>query len=283
MRLKLLILACLMGFSMTAAVSEAAEETFHQTYPVKAVTAVEIENVNGDITVSSWDKDYVDVVAVKRSNQGKEALDRVTIEAVNSGMLTIRAVYGKKEPESEFFITRLVQKITSGFPSGPNVSVNFTVSIPVNAELAGARTTNGDIAVADTNGNAQLRSTNGAVKVERASGFITSETTNGDITVIESPGLVKARTVNGGIEVTIPRLIDTDTDISTVNGSISINADPNMNAAIDFRTVNGRISAEGFSVILTTVSPRQLVGALGNGGKTIKVQTVNGSIRMNKK
>ena len=283
MRLKLLILACLVGFSMMATVSEAAEETVHQTHPVKAGTAVEIENINGDVTVSSWDKDYVDVVAVKRSNEGKEALDRVTIEAVNNGMLTIRTVYGKKEPESDFFITRLVQKITSGFPSGPNVSVNFTVSIPSNTELAGVRTQNGDISVANTNGDAQIRSTNGAVKVERFSGIITSETTNGDITVIESPGLVKARTVNGGIEVTFPGLIETDTDISTVNGSVSMNADPNMNAVIDFRTVNGRISAEGFSVMLNTVSPRQLVGSLGNGGRTIKVQTVNGSIRMNKK
>ena len=51
-----------------------AEEEFHETYTVENGTGVEIHNVNGNIDISSWDKDYVDVYALKRTKRDRDEL-----------------------------------------------------------------------------------------------------------------------------------------------------------------------------------------------------------------
>jgi len=53
---------------------EKAREDFHKTYPLKASGEVRLENFNGNVTVSVWDRAEVRVDAVKtaRSKQDLE-------------------------------------------------------------------------------------------------------------------------------------------------------------------------------------------------------------------
>ena len=257
-----------------------AEEEFHETYTVENGTEVEIHNVNGRIEVSSWDKDYVDVHALKRTRHGKDELKRVSIEVTSNGVLEIKTKYHKYDPDDDRLFRRLVNRF---FSFGHKVSVDYTVKIPEHAELRKVKTLNGSVKIIETNGDTDASTTNGNITVERAKGIVIAKTTNGNITVSETAALEKARTVNGGIDVTLPERIQCDSDISTVNGSINLYAQFDMSAEIDFKTVNGSISAEGFSITIDTVSKKRLTGMLRDGGNAINVNAVNGSIRLNKK
>lgn len=257
-----------------------AEEEFHETYTVENGTGVEIHNVNGRIEVSSWDKDYVDVHALKRTKRDSDELKKVSIEVTANGVLEIKTKYHKYNPDEDNLFRRLASRF---FSFGPKVSVDYTVKIPENAALGKVRSVNGSVKIIETNGDTDAATTNGNVTVERTKGIVIAQTTNGNITVSETAALKKARAVNGGINVTFPERIQCDSDISTVNGSVKLYAQFDMSAEIDFKTVNGSISAEGFSITLDTVSKKRLTGMLRDGGNTIKVSTVNGSIRLNKK
>src|SRR5450432_3794613 len=58
-------------------------EEFHKVYPFSAQGRVEIENLNGAVHVTGWDRDEVQVDVVK-SAWTKERLDEARIE-INAG------------------------------------------------------------------------------------------------------------------------------------------------------------------------------------------------------
>src|SRR5580693_7491648 len=58
-------------------------EEFHQTYTISAEGRVELDNINGDVHITSWDRNEVKVDAVKYADT-KERLDEAKIE-VDSG------------------------------------------------------------------------------------------------------------------------------------------------------------------------------------------------------
>jgi DUF4097 and DUF4098 domain-containing protein YvlB len=66
-------------------------------------------------------------------------------------------------------------------------------------------------------------------------------------------------TVNGGITVEIPGDLDAEVEAATVNGGIET----------DFPiTVRGRFTS------------KRMNGTIGRGGRTLELETVNGSIRL---
>ncbi|MBN1293780.1 MAG: hypothetical protein JXB48_18200 [Candidatus Latescibacteria bacterium] len=274
-----LCLSLLLLFSVSEATAD-AEEEFRQTYRISPGTAVTVENVNGDIHVSSWDNDYVDVRAVKRTNRGQDDLDLVTIEVINNGSLNIKTVYHKYDQNDDSFFRRSFKRFMS---SGPKVNVNYTVKIPKQASLDDVKTVNGTVSIVETHGDTETYSTNGNVEVTRTNGKITAATTNGNVYVVDADCITKANAVNGNLKITLPGVMACDSELSTVNGSIDIFAAFDMNADVDFKTVNGSIKAQEFSVTISTVSKKELVGRLRDGGNRIKAKTVNGSIQLQRK
>src|SRR5579872_5956703 len=53
-------------------------EEFHHTYPMSANGRVELDNINGDVHISGWDRNEVKVDAVKYADS-KERLDEAKI------------------------------------------------------------------------------------------------------------------------------------------------------------------------------------------------------------
>src|ERR1700690_4389010 len=89
--------ACaLFAFALSANASEhrgAVTEEFHRTYALTPDGRVELDNINGDVHISSWDRNEVKVDAVKYANT-KERLDEAKIEIDSrNGSLSIRTRY----------------------------------------------------------------------------------------------------------------------------------------------------------------------------------------------
>jgi DUF4097 and DUF4098 domain-containing protein YvlB len=66
---------------------------------------------------------------------------------------------------------------------------------------------------------------------------------------------------------------------TTVNGSIVLRFPDSLNTEVRAATVNGDITSD-FSVTTSRVSRRRLEGMIGAGGRTLALESVNGSITL---
>jgi DUF4097 and DUF4098 domain-containing protein YvlB len=267
-------------FFSAKAFSEAREE-FHQNYAVKADTEVKVGNVNGNILISTWEKDSVDVHAIKRTRRGHNELDKMKIEVTIGDVMEIKAIKRKYDDSGEdTFFKRVFGSMRLG---GPKVTVDFTIKLPETIRLSEARSTNGTVELQETRGDTYAHTTNGNVIVDSSEGYIKAKTTNGNITINGETTVREASTTNGSISASLSAQGTQDTKISTTNGSVKLYLYPDMDADIELKTINGKISAEGISLTLDTMSKNHLIATIGSGGRKILAKTVNGSIRLNKK
>ena len=73
-------------------------EEFHQTYAISADGRVELDNINGPVHISSWDRNEVKVDAIKYADT-KERLDEAKIEVDSRQGLTFR--FKRKYPHHD--------------------------------------------------------------------------------------------------------------------------------------------------------------------------------------
>ena len=308
-----LILATVLSMS-TEAYSDFQEE-FHKTIKIKKGKTIKIDNINGNVNVSSWDNDYVDVYALKKTRRSRDELDRVTIEVHNKDVLEITTLVDKYDPDEYSFFERLFKGLRT---RNPKVTVEYTVKIPRTSNLGIAETTNGNVNITGTSGDTLAKTTNGRVFVDNVKGYINAISTNGNIEVINVEGSAEAKTTNGkvyienvsgvvsarstnsgieikgateinsagttngDIEISLTEHSSGDMDISTTNGSITLHVPSNFNGDVDLKTTNGSIKAENFTITLEKLSKNHLIGTIGNGGRFIKMKTTNGSINLEK-
>ncbi|MCE5250869.1 DUF4097 domain-containing protein [bacterium] len=237
-----------------------AEEEFHETYKLSSGTPVSVSNTNGGIKISSWDNDYVDVIAVKKSNRGEDELEKVEIRVTSNGKLSIETHY---------------------LENRAHVSVSYTISVPRAIPLENIKTTNGSIEINGTTGDATVRSTNGKIVIRDTDGIVDAQTTNGSISITDASGIRRAKTTNGSVEVTASSL-SADVEIGTTNGSVTFAIPENLNADLDMKTTNGRIKATGIQMTVDEISKTHVSGRLGSGGNSITLKTTNGSITLEK-
>lgn len=128
------------------AITETQEE-FHQTYTIKPDTEVIVRNVNGNIDISTWDKDHVDVYALKRTKYDQDELDRVSVEVNTDGIMEIRTEFKRHERGRDSFFSRTFGSFR---PRSPRVSVDFNIKLPASVILSRANSVNGNVVLSDT-------------------------------------------------------------------------------------------------------------------------------------
>ena len=107
-------------------------------------------------------------------------------------------------------------------------------------------------------------------------------TVNGDVRVVAA-GIVRASTVNGSVDVSMGKADWTGAvELSTVNGSIRASLPANFSAVVNGKTVNGSIESEFPLTVQGKFGPRNIHGTIGAGGRTLDLETVNGSITLAK-
>ena len=213
--------------------------------------AVEIKGVNGGVRATAAVGDQVEVTA-KRTGR-RDDPNEVRIEVVeHANGITICAVYPREGNEC------LPGDAGRLRARNNDVKVEFTVRVPDSVRFIG-------------------RTVNGSVRAEELGSDIEVHTVNGSVR-ISTRGHAEADTVNGSIEASFGRA-DWRGEVSfeTVNGSIRLELPADTNADIRARTVNGRIRSD-LPMTVHEVSRRRLEGTIGNGGRKLELETVNGSI-----
>jgi hypothetical protein len=245
----------------TSAGAAELSETIDRTFDVRAGAKVVLTNVNGRITINSWDQPRVHVIAKKEVDgdrgQLKKALQELRVEMQpRDGGLVIITHYPKDQ-----------QGIASIFDwlSGDHIDaeVRYEVTVPrtMNVDVSN---TNGGIHLSDVSGVLELDTTNGKIDVKRCAGSLDASTTNGSISAellrITKGQPLSFETTNGRIEVALPANAAADLDASTTNGSI--NSD--------------------LPVTTRHTSSNSLRGTINGGGTSMRLRTTNGGITIRK-
>jgi hypothetical protein len=254
----ILCAAALAAFAPTStarAQAEAADATrWNWRGAIAAGKTLEIKGVNGSVRAEAGTGSQVEVTAEKTARHDDPA--DVRIEVVeHDGNVTICAVYPGRGNSCE--------PGDGGHSSvrDNDVQVRFVARIPAGVVFHG-RTVNGSVEASGLTAAVDLSTVNGGVEIETASGNASGTTVNGPVrATVRGQGREPLRfsTVNGSIDVTLASGLSADFSAETVNGSIQS----------DFPvTLQGRIN------------PRHLSGRIGQGGRSLRLSTVNGGIRL---
>jgi carbon monoxide dehydrogenase subunit G len=216
--------------------------------------------VNGRVTAEPATGNEIELVAEKSGRRQ----DPKTVEiefAEHDGGLTVCAVYPSADPSRK----NECKPGRQGRIGARNndVVVDFKLKVPAGVGFV-ARTVNGRVEVLRLSGNVEAYTVNGSVHLA-ADGYAQAETVNGSIQAelgkADWKDAVAFKTVNGSVNVALPPTANTLLRVETVNGSIE--ADFAMNGAVK-------------------KTRRELSGTIGNGGRELRVNTVNGSVHLRK-
>lgn len=248
--------------------SDEVEEIFERTLDLAPGGSLSLDNVNGGITVRSWDRQEVKIWAKKVVKASSESTAREILQAIE---IVIDSAAGVIEIE-----TRLPRKKLGG---RQQVSVKYELTVPREVAVS-LVSTNGGIRVEGLAGEVDVETANGGIHVEDVGGSVRAHTTNGGIKAYDIRGAVEARTTNGGIFVEMRTgSISEDISFITTNGSVELRMQPDLAVRIEARTSNGRVSSD-FSSPEGQPSRKRLAVDLNGGGPTIELKTSNGSIRL---
>jgi hypothetical protein len=251
--------------------------TITKSFPLDSASphkALEVDNVTGSIEVEGTVSNQVQLVVsktirAKSKEKLEEARKDVTLditEKADSVRLYVNGPFRCRCDECCGF--RQVE--------GYSVQMDFQLRVPREIELALKTVNAGQIRVQDVTGNFSIHNVNGGIEMLNIAGSGT------------------ARTVNGGVRVVFRENPRKDSDFGSVNGSIELDFLPRLSADFRFKTFNGGV----YSDFPVTALPMRAVqeehkgrkvvfradrytgGRIGSGGPEIKVENLNGDIRI---
>lgn len=235
---------------MPFAANAEVEEEFNATYPLNKDGKVWIENVNGSLTITAWDKEQVQVAAVKKADN-KDILGKIEIKIESS--------------EDSFKLETQLPKVKKWLFGGSSQKgqVSYEIMVPAGVEIKKAGSVNGGVSIEGIGGPVHASTVNGALSVKALKDSVDLSAVNGSLKAgfqaLPSKGSVKMSTVNGSLELRLPEELNARFSAHTVNGGVESDFDlpvkknfpvgTNLDAqigeggpSIDLSTVNGRIS-----------------------------------------
>jgi DUF4097 and DUF4098 domain-containing protein YvlB len=278
--------------------SDRYREDFHYSFALSLGGTVRLENFNGAVEISGWDKNTVEIDGTKYANT-EYRLKEMKIDIV---------------PSASSIAIRTIPPIDRH----GNAGARYTIHVPNKTVLAGIVSSNGAIRVEGIEGDAHLRTSNGSVHATRLTGPLDVQTSNGTVDVSEITGDTTLHSSNGTIRADVRKgrfgastsngsitahLRDQDSGAvrlsssnghidltmdaarevhaTTTNSSITVHMPATAGAQVDAHTSNSSITCDfDVSVRGGMMSKHHLQGTIGNGGPTLDLGTSNGSIKL---
>ena len=253
-----------------------AQETIQKSFSMAGVQhrSLEIDNVWGSIEVVGTDSDQARLTVSKSIRaESKDKLEQARKE--------VALDISEQEGFLKFYVNgpfRCHCDDGCGHREfdGYIVKMDFQIQVPHDVDIRLKTVNEGRVVVRDITGNFLVRNVNGDVEMASISGSGT------------------ARTVNGPVKVSFRRNPREASDFQTVNGAVELRFARDLAADFRFKTFNGSIYSD-FPVAALPVRPMQeehhgakvvyradrYTGVrIGTGGPEIKVQNLNGDIRI---
>jgi DUF4097 and DUF4098 domain-containing protein YvlB len=256
-----LILTTFLSLALASvAGADTLSEKVDRTFDVRPGASLVLANVNGKITIRSWDQPRVRVIATKKAESrnttsAKEMLAKLKVNMqATATSVVVRTEHPKDGNGGDFFDWIFGDSVDS--------SVTYDIFVP--------RATT----------NVEIDNTNGSINLDGVNGKMQLETTNGRIEVLRSAGSLDATTTNGGIKA---ELVSASKGhplhLETTNGRISLTLPAAFGADLDAATSNGSVTTD-LPVSTTRVGKDSLRGSINGGGTALRLRTTNGSIEI---
>jgi DUF4097 and DUF4098 domain-containing protein YvlB len=227
-----------------------AEQSYAKTFKLEGAGAsFELVNTNGAISVLAVDGTTVDVKATitaraDTEEAAKELLKKVEIkEDASPGRLKLDATRpGRRQP----------------------IEVRFVLLVPRHVKI-------------------NLQNANGAIDITGMQASVRAETSNGGVKGRGLGGSLEASTTNGGMDIQMAVLGPDGVTLDTTNGGIELRLPADARATLAARSVNGGITVTDLPFEKDARSNRRRVdGTINGGGVPLKLETVNGGVRVGK-
>jgi DUF4097 and DUF4098 domain-containing protein YvlB len=265
-------------------------------FEVTGTPTVDLTTFDGAIEIHSWDRNEVEIEIEKRAME-QRLVDEMKVTAEQDGNRIVLKVTAPGR-DDEF------EGIQIGVNFGP--SARLRVALPRSSELTAASgdgsitiedvsgsirltTTDGSVRASRIGGDVFVRSGDGSIRLDRAEGNFDLETEDGSITVEARIAAFRARTSDGSVRVEIQpdSVMSDDWDLQTADGSVVLTLPPSFDATLDAETRDGSVRASHALLGDETRTGesneerrRTLRATLGAGGRTLRIRTGDGSIRI---
>src|SRR5450759_1563567 len=137
------ILGSLLALLWATAIQAQVTQDFHRTVPLSANGRVSLDNINGNVTITGWDRNEVQIDAVKKARD-QQKLDEARIE-VDAGSDSVQ--------------------IKTKYPDYHNnnnpATVTYELHVPRNARLDHIDLVNGSLQVSQVSGEIDAELVNG--------------------------------------------------------------------------------------------------------------------------
>lgn len=244
-RTALTFATALMILAAAPAFASPYREEFHKTYPVAANVNVSLSNINGDVQITAWDRNEVQLDAVK----------------------TARSEEKLKEAEIRVDASQSNIHIETRYPEHRNnydpANVQYELHVPRNAKLD------------------KIDLINGKLNIEAVKGEVRASSVNGSVTARGLTGDVDLSTVNGSVSSELIDLANSHrVKLSSVNGHVEIAMPKDANAHLSANTVSGSISSDFQLPVHKGFVGSDLDTTLGSGATRVELSSVNGRIKI---
>ncbi|WP_137165649.1 DUF4097 family beta strand repeat-containing protein [Salinimonas lutimaris] len=282
---------------------------------------VEIEHVNGEAIIKTWDKS-----AVKVTGELSDNTEEYQFEKRGAGVF-LEIESKRHHDDWKNANTANGDKLTIYVPVNSRViysAVTADLQIQDVTNATSAEIINGDIKASNLQGRIKLETVNGDIRLDNVAGELTVETVNGDISgqhtgsqdarfvtvngdiqVDSQSALLRLESVNGKIDFNADRV--TELDLITVNGAVTGRINLADNGDINGTSVGGKLDltfnqdvsarfdmqAHAGGSIVNHLTDKQASKAkygpnkwleftVGNGSARVELSTVHGKIRLAK-
>ncbi len=234
----------------------ARRENVDKSVPAGPIREVRIQNINGDVMVSSGTGDTIEIHAEKtaRGSNADELLSQLQVSIRTTGArLDIETIHPKRKKFLGLF----------DVGTGDNCSVRYAIRMPADRSLR-VETVNGGVDVSGIEGKLQAETVNGSIALSGIKGEVDAETVNGSVSLLRAGGAAPTR-------------------LETVNGNVELALEKDSRFAFNFETVNGRIDSDFPVTVEGKWGPKSAHGTVGSGTVSIAAESVNGSIKIRSK
>lgn len=260
-KLGLAILAVVMAHA-----AYARAEEWSKTYNISGTPDLRVETSDASIRIDTWDQKTI--AATITSSHYKFGPGGLTVEERQSGDTV---------------------EINLHFPHGVHIMDfgNHRVDIAIHMPKTGRvnlRTGDGSIELANFSGDMELSTGDGHETLHGVDGKLRASTGDGHISADGRFDSLNVKTGDGHVDVRAASgsTIADEWMLHTGDGSVTLEVPANLAADLYLHTGDGHID---LNLPMTTegrIRPNDIHGKLNGGGKTITVQTGDGSIELRK-
>ncbi len=217
------------------------EKTIDKSFVVDSNFDFELKNCNGNIDVATY--------------KGNKILIKIRKYSNSSGSFEkTKVIFKKSDGKLKVSIKRPGNNCRTSF--------EFYIKLPRNLSLTVVETINGRIGADGIFGDFSAKTVNGRLSFEG---------------VLDD---AKFATVNGSIGVYLDKPLSGDLSIRSVNGSVKLELDKNSSFFLSSKTTNGSIKSDFGLHRTKRFIGSKMDGVVNDGKFDIKIQTVNGSVKV---